>query len=251
MQNSAQPVTACLPSLYSNIDNRSIQVKRIVEKGLVCDTPCLLLWCKHDFRGAYQYFSPSLAIDDAGAWDDEAYAYDGITGTGAISTIPINDWGDWLVFVWTRKFIAKACEIYALYNVNTITKCMLQVYRDGAWFHLFSGSHSDKAWFSVDYNLPRYIVALRIRFYNDDDTLAIPAVLYEIRAVEYIGKEVRFINGFTSSGEVIYNLGGTAFIPESCVFKTPVLFNKGLYVYGLDSNINVTVGYVPLKSLKS
>lgn len=131
-------------------------------------------------HAADQWAPPTEHYDPYDVWSNEENAYDEDTGTFATQqSIPTNSWGNFLELSLTPLY-CHTLRFYALYSSTQINKIDLDVYYGDNWHNVFEGSYANVSW--VEKELPegtQKVYAARVRFYNDDDTTARDAKLYE------------------------------------------------------------------------
>lgn len=115
--------------------------------------------------GAGAWVSPTGYTDPDGGWSSEANAYDDDTGTKAREDFiaPFS----WSSFIYLTR-AATTCNkirVYAEKYHQTVDKIDVDVFRNGAWVHVYQGSFADQTWIEYPFS-EGSITQARIRFYS-------------------------------------------------------------------------------------
>lgn len=126
------------------------------------------------------WISPTEYYDPYDEWVDEENTYDDDTETFATEEeIEKNSWGEFIELSLDSLYCHKV-RFYAYYLETGINKIDLDVAYDQSWHNVYEGSFTDQSW--VEKELPggtQRVFAARVRFYNDNDSIAQDAKLYE------------------------------------------------------------------------
>ncbi|MFC1937408.1 LamG domain-containing protein [Chloroflexota bacterium] len=126
------------------------------------------------------WISPTGHNDPDTAWNDEAQSYDGNTGTGATCpNIASNSWGSHLELTHS-ELKCSAIRFNAYYVSGEIEQIDLDVYYGGAWHDLYQGTFADGTWEVKETGSSESVTKARARFYNEHDSIAQTAILYEL-----------------------------------------------------------------------
>jgi len=132
------------------------------------------------------WVSPTSHTDTDTFWTNEGNAYNGdYTTSYALSTaIAPNTWGDGAGGGYLELNIAAIeCSkilFYALYNVAGIDEVDIDVFYDADWQALYTGFFNNGAAVEKAIGSIETVTAVRFRFYNEHDTIAGSARLYEV-----------------------------------------------------------------------
>jgi len=121
------------------------------------------------------WISPTGHEDPGNVWDGESNAYDDNTNTYSLHGFFDPDtWTDYLIL--TVDAVGGCNKVrFNVYNSNLIIK--LDIYKDGAWEEVYSGSYTEHTWQEKTFSAGTVSKA-RMKFYNPD-TESWQAAVYE------------------------------------------------------------------------
>lgn len=133
----------------------------------------------------YKWISPTSFTDPDTQWTDETKIYDDNTGTYGYDSIPVNNWSSF-VEVEISVIQCRKVRYYADYSTADINKIDVDAYYNGDWHDVYEGAFADMAWEEQPLNDTYSVNKSRVRFYNDYDSAAVEAKLYEFDFEESI-----------------------------------------------------------------
>jgi hypothetical protein len=140
-----------------------------------------------------RWVSPDGFSDPDSFWDYENLAYDTLITTSPWCEIPGESWSSFLYLTLASGIQCNKLKAYlSLFALPGFSPIDIDVYRDGAWVHVFEGDFTENGWneFSFGQGL---VTQMRIRGYNSNVGSSIPNCLREV----YFWQVPEIENGIT------------------------------------------------------